>query len=364
VLSNANGLGGTPTWTQLAPAGGPPSARAYTDAVYDAINNRMIIFGGENPCSPPVDDVWVLSNANGLGGTPTWTQLAPTGGPPSARILHTAVYDAASNRMIVFGGSTNTVFAVNDVWVLSNANGLGGTPTWTQLTPSGTPPAGRNSHSAVLDPISNRMTVFGGITSTGLTNDVWVLSNANGIGTPAWTPITPSGTPPAARQRHTAVYKFLTNRMTVFGGGTGVFPTGVFNDTWVLTDANGVVPPVACQPGDEDNGKGMVADENGNNGGEFDDNECDNNHNLVHKDPNHSMMFTASAHGPVAFSGNGLVATSVGQGIANGQPVNYVLVQTGGPAPYVYSLTLSDASGVIYRRNGQLIYGVINLRHR
>ncbi len=87
-------------------------------------------------------------------------------------------------------------------------------------------------------------------------------------------------------------------------------------------------------------------------------------HNFVHKDPNHSMMFTASARGPVAFSGNGLVATSVGQGIANGKPVEYVLVQTGGAAPYFYSLTLSDASGVIYRRNSQLIFGVINVRHR
>jgi hypothetical protein len=131
-----------------------------------------------------------------------------------------------------------------------------------------------------------------------------------------------------------------------------------------LSTVEAFTPAAVCQPGDEDNGKGMVADENGNNGGEFDDNECDNNHNLEHKDPNHNMMFTASAHGPAAFSGNGLVATSVGQGIANGQPVNYVLVQTGGPAPYFYSLTLSDASGVIYRRNGQLILGVINVGHR
>src|SRR5205807_4899288 len=152
-----------------------------------SVNSKMIVFGGEQPSVNASNDVWVLSNANGVG-TPTWNTLSPTGGPPPARAFHAAVYDAASNRMIVFGGSQASQLS-NDVWVLSNANGFGGTPAWSQIIPVGTPPAARSEHSTVYDAASNRMIVFGGgIAGSLWLNDVWVLSNANGLGgIPAWT---------------------------------------------------------------------------------------------------------------------------------------------------------------------------------
>jgi hypothetical protein len=76
--------------------------------------------------------------------------------------------------MTVFGGLVNYALA-NDVWVLSNANGLAGTPAWTQLTPTGEPTK-RYGHSAVYRSSNNRMIVFGGLSVLGLANDVWVLS--------------------------------------------------------------------------------------------------------------------------------------------------------------------------------------------
>src|SRR6266478_4362344 len=84
-----------------------------------------------------------------------WIKLTPTGGLPPARFGHTSVYDAASNRLILFGGCSNVPggcntlgrgVALNDLWVLSSANGQGGTPTWTQLTPTGGPPRARFFH--------------------------------------------------------------------------------------------------------------------------------------------------------------------------------------------------------------------------
>jgi hypothetical protein len=87
----------------------------------------MTIFGGQ-PFSGPVtfsgfNDVWVLANANGLGGTPLWTKLAIAGLKPGPRFGHTAVYDAVNNRMMVFGGE-NVDAAYYVTWVLSHANGL------------------------------------------------------------------------------------------------------------------------------------------------------------------------------------------------------------------------------------------------
>ncbi len=52
--------------------------------------------------------VWILGNADGTSGTPTWQQLSPVGTPPSPRVHTHAVCDPASNRMIVFGGFATT----------------------------------------------------------------------------------------------------------------------------------------------------------------------------------------------------------------------------------------------------------------
>jgi len=135
-----------------------------------------MVFGGA-----AYNDVWVLSNANGLGGTSVWTNTVAQGaaGSPPPRSIHTAVYDAASNRMMVFGGLGSSIY--NDVWVLSNANGLGGTPGWTNTVAQGAAgsPLGRVQPAAVYDASGKRMILFGGDIFTTYYNDVWVLSNAN-----------------------------------------------------------------------------------------------------------------------------------------------------------------------------------------
>ena len=171
VLTNANGLGGTPAWTRLAPAGVPPSDKLGFSAVYDPTSNEMIVFGGDRSAN-----ILILSHANGLGGTPAWTELTPAGGAIPPRYEHTAVYDPASNRMAIFGGG-GLGSQLNDTWVLANANNSGGTPTWTQLAPSGTIPPARQGQTAVLDPTTNRMIVFGGASGEVGFNDTWALSN-------------------------------------------------------------------------------------------------------------------------------------------------------------------------------------------
>jgi hypothetical protein len=248
VLTNANGLGGTPTWIQLSPTGTPPQPRTRHTAVYDGANNRMIVFAGQNgrggDCQT-FPDVWVLTNANGLGGTPAWIQLPATGGPPPGQYSASAVYDAASNIMTVFGG-VGLVEGVcqntNAVWALTNANGLGDTPAWSNLVSEGADgsPPSRSFHTAVNDVTNNIMTIFGG----NAFNDVWTLSNSNGLGDPPiWTQITPvTGNSPAGRSAHVAVYDAASNRMTVYSGGSldGIF--GVGGTSMVLTNANGVQP--------------------------------------------------------------------------------------------------------------------------
>jgi len=244
VLTDANGLTGTPAWSQLTTVGGPPAPRAQHGAAYDPNTNSLIVYGGQDCFATLMGDVWALSNANGLGGTPTWTQLFPTGGGPGPRtIIGSVAYDSANNRLIVFGGAFGGVF--NDVWILSNANGQGGTPNWTLLSPTGTPPSARANNSATYDPASNRLTIFGGCNGTSCSNllgDTWVLANANGLGgTAMWRQLGPFSLFSEVRHTHTAVYNPSTNRMTIFGGFTAnASTTGTTtNDVWMLSRANG-----------------------------------------------------------------------------------------------------------------------------
>jgi hypothetical protein len=144
----------------------------------------MIVFGGFDGSS--CKDVWALS----LAGRPAWTELAPAGMYISRRYGHTAFYDPVRDRMLVFGGYSEYGLE-NDVYALS----LGESPSWTWLAPTGTPPSARCYPAAVYDPVSDCMVIFGGVDGSQR-NDVWALSLAE---TPSWTELLPGGTPPSAR---------------------------------------------------------------------------------------------------------------------------------------------------------------------
>jgi hypothetical protein len=291
VLQNATRVGGRPQWVNLIPndAAGSPPARSGHSTAYDSANNRLIVFGGcSASCAPVLNDVWVLTNANGLGGTPVWTEVSPGGGP-APRTNSAATYDPVQNQLIVVGGqdgSSNPCSTFSDTWYLINANGLG-TSSWQMqnllgpvpgangasvvLDPTtgfltlfggtglvngvctvtntvsilqvgswapviaegaaGSPPA-RSFQSAVYDTVGGRMLIFGGVDVSGnYLNDVWSLSNASGFAS-AWSKLSPTGGPPPARSGQAAVFDPASRRMTIFGGSGA---NGAVDDTWLLS---------------------------------------------------------------------------------------------------------------------------------
>ena len=211
-------LTGTPTWKLLEVGGTPPSARRGATAIYDPVRDRMLVYGGAAPAA--LGDVWALS----LGASPAWTQLVPTGSPPPSRSGHSAIYDPVRDRMVVFGGQTGLTYR-NDAWALA----LAGTPAWSSMAPAGGPPDARSRHSAIYDSVRDRLVIFGGKDASGLWDDLWSLSFA---GTPTWTLLAPSGIAPPARAGHKAIYDVTRDRMVLFGGDDG--SGGPPGTTWVL----------------------------------------------------------------------------------------------------------------------------------
>jgi hypothetical protein len=257
-------LDDSPTWTQLAPAGTGPGPRFSSPAVYDAPRDRIVFYGGIDGSNTTRTDVWALS----LAGPPAWSEILPAGTPPSLRNGASAIFDPIRQRLVLFAGGTGRP-NLNETWALA----LGAAPAWTQLVPA-SPPGGRQFHAAAYDPIGDRLLVFGGsdgpilsgtwalslsateawipFSSTrrrghlaaydeprrrllvfggddgGVLDDVWELGlDAQA----AWLRLTPAGTPPAARAFHAGVYDPQRDRLIIFGGRD----SAPRNDTWELS---------------------------------------------------------------------------------------------------------------------------------
>jgi len=182
-------LNGQPEWIQLQPTGNLPAARETFAMAYDPVANEDIVFGG---CCPSYNDVWVLGDANGLNGTPAWTQVSPMGTPPDPRQNNGSfgydvgtdyhptdpAYDAGTNSLAIFGGlgynPSGTFY--NDVWFLENADSSPGTPAWKNPYVNdlkGFPP--RSVPPGVFDNLSKRLIVLED------TSDLWLLTTRNGI---------------------------------------------------------------------------------------------------------------------------------------------------------------------------------------
>jgi hypothetical protein len=146
----------------------------------------------------------------------TWRSLAG----PSSLSFPGAAYDASQHRMVVV--STNA----NQVWTLSTLDD----PTWADV-PAQPWPLGTEGGSIVFDPLRDRLLLFGGGLNYGAANssDTWELSLANPSG---WKLVeTSTGTRPAGRFQHAAIYDPTGDRMIVFGEYTG----HPLQDTWALS---------------------------------------------------------------------------------------------------------------------------------
>ena len=225
-------LGATPAWSYLSLAGDMPGPRHSPQWGYDPAQHRLLIFGGYgcHRVGDPLaylNDVWQLS----LDGTPTWTELTPSGAAPAGRLAGAAVYDPLRQRFVGFGGTRGLPV---DTWELD----LAGDPAWSSVPTDSTAPPGSYGMTGIFDPVRNRMVIFGGSTSDdywGVHNDTWALDL--GEDTPTWHHLAPGGTLPVARRSGTSIYDPLRDRMVIFGGWDSQSNevSSFLNDTWSLS---------------------------------------------------------------------------------------------------------------------------------
>jgi hypothetical protein len=215
------------TWTQHTPTGGPPAIRYGAAGVRDPLTGDLVTFAGFTFMGR-FDDVWRFDNA-----ASTWTDVsAPPASSPLERCLHSASYDAQNHRMIMYGGQNGG--ALDDIWAFDLA-----LETWSEFTPT-TVPAGRWFPAHVYDTANHRSTVFGGSKGGTRTNEVLVFD----LNLELWGTLSPSGTPPSAREGSAAVYDGANDRMVVFAGWDG----GDNNDVWELTGLSNAITAIDERP--------------------------------------------------------------------------------------------------------------------
>ena len=201
------------TWKQLLSPGcintcpSSPPARYDAAMTYDAATQTVLLFGGSDNGGDQLGDTWSFNGS-------AWTQLSPANSPP-ARDRASMVYDPATHTVLLFGGNGCSAIYCGDTWTWDGS-------TWTQLHPATSPPA-RIWATMAHNGATGRVVLFGGIGFAGDLNDTWSWDGST------WTQLQPAGSPPARHQASMA-YDAASDTIVLFGGqGACGNPC---NDTW------------------------------------------------------------------------------------------------------------------------------------
>lgn len=190
-----------------------PTPRWLGAMTYDAADGYVLLFGGEN------STVAQLDSDTWTYSNHTWTELSPSNSPPG-RYLASVAYDAADHYVVLFGGY-DLVSTRNDTWTYSAGS-------WTNVTSSSTSaPASRWRANMVYDAADGYIMLFGGsdLSATTIYNDTWTFS----AGT--WTKTVPTGNP-VGRFRGEMAYDSTDGYAVLFGGCTSSACSPASSDTW------------------------------------------------------------------------------------------------------------------------------------
>jgi hypothetical protein len=206
-----------------------PGARGEVAGALDEERGLIVVYGGNTSapemCMPRTtitDETWLFHlDCN------NWERV--TGASPGLRARVATTVDTTRDRMLAFGGRNQTGFGVyenyGDVWAFDFA-----TRAWSAVATTGTGPSPRSSSSIAYDAARDRLIVFGGNSSTsGLTltgvGDTFALDLTTGV----WSEI--SGAGPSGRLYHGGTV--VNGRFYVYGG-TPDFDGPFFGDLWAL----------------------------------------------------------------------------------------------------------------------------------
>jgi len=227
---------GSESWVTVSPGGSTPAARSKHSAVFDDASGVMLVYGGSVGSSNETSAYSAAANQ--------WTDLSPNGAV-GAREGHSAVFNNPTRCMWVFGGCRLEAHGSRGAWMvwLSDLSRYDvATNRWTASTPSGEAPAPRAFHTAVPDAGSSSIYVFGGFDAERDADSAFGdLYKYDSVAN-RWEELTSS----IPRYHHAAAFDVGAQKMYVAGGLDGnrtvlsdVQVYDVASRQWTLLTASG-----------------------------------------------------------------------------------------------------------------------------
>lgn len=192
--SGSTGADGPLTFRQIIPGG-----RSWGSMAYDAARNRIVLFGGQ-VSGVNQNDTWLFDGTN-------WTRVFPANSPVP-RYGHRMVYDAARQQVVLFGGHRGDT-RLNDTWVWDGTN-------WTQKTPANAP-SPREYHAMAYDAARQEVVLHGGNSAASGNAETWTWNGTD------WSLKSPATSPPGHNNSALA-YDAARQEVVLFGN---------FGQTWV-----------------------------------------------------------------------------------------------------------------------------------
>lgn len=214
----------TNVWTNLSSSIAPTPRYSHAMA-YDSQSDRVIIFGGGTESETyGTDETWSFDFGNN-----TWMDMTSTIRPPP-RIQHQISYDPIHDRVILFGGRgpvNHKMVSLDDTWTYDYD-----TNTWKNMSPLMIP-TGLSQFAMAYDSQSQAVILFGGISSGNngniIMNDTWSYNYEKNL----WEKLIPLKSPSPCSSCAMA-YNSRFDKMILFGGFIKHLPPGKYsNETWV-----------------------------------------------------------------------------------------------------------------------------------
>ena len=192
----------------------PPAlaGRALAGTVYDARDQKVVLFGGIAANGPGVEfrsDTWLWDGA--------WKQVATSPTPPAG--CPVLVYDEARENVVLFEGAANKLIGLDSP--ISNETWIWNGTVWQEVSSGSLPPARRGA-TLVYDRSNKQVVLFGGSAAGGVNlADTWLWNGTE------WSEAEVTG--PGARAHAGIVYDEANHDVLLFGGESILGP---LQDTW------------------------------------------------------------------------------------------------------------------------------------
>jgi hypothetical protein len=185
-------------WRERTPMTVPPAHIGHAMA-FDAAHERVVMFGGD---SSGVNSTWEWDGSD-------WIERRPIISPPALLSDPAMTYDAARQKVVLFGGET-----LGDAHVFQDRTWEWDGATWCEITTIGTSgPAGRAASAMTYDSRRGKVVLFGGVGDHGVLGDTWEYDGTT------WTQ--PALDAPGPRQHAAMAFDAAHGKVVMFGGSTG-----------------------------------------------------------------------------------------------------------------------------------------------